>query len=319
MAGALKKSVALAAASLLIGLLTIEAGLRVAGYTPRKFHATARIIDPHWKLLLDCYPSNPRGYFDIDLRAPESRARYERLAPLRYESLRQRTPFAVESRYNSLRFRDREFGPKRRGVRRVMVVGDSFTEGQGVKEPDTYARVLERRLNAAEPGRFEVMNCGRRGDDFPALFDAFDTVSGSLAVAAPLVRGTKLRRESIAARIEDGFLDATTVMEALVARGVPMRSAHEAVGKLVRECEERECRLAELPDDVFAATLGGGELISVAMAGSLERLEEFLVAEYAPDLRSNVRIRETLRAEIVAFCSSRGRTLMVEPAAAPAA
>ena len=82
----------------------------------------------------------------------------------------------MEFRYNSLRFRDEEFGPKRRGVRRVMVLGDSFTEGQGVKESDTYARVLERRLNETAPGRFEVLNCGRRGDDFPALYDAFRAV-----------------------------------------------------------------------------------------------------------------------------------------------
>ena len=45
-----------------------------------------------------------------------------------------------------------------------------------------------------------------------------------------------------------GFLDATTLMEALISRGVPMRSAHEAVGNLVRECEQRKCRLADLPD-----------------------------------------------------------------------
>jgi len=175
-AAALRKNAALAAVSVIVGLVTIEAALRAAGYTPRKFHATARIIDPHWKLLLDCYPTNPRGYFDIDLRAPSSRARYEHLAPLRYESLRHRTPFAVESRYNSLRFRDAEFGAKTPGVRRVMVLGDSFTEGQGVKEPDTYARVLEQRLNAAGPARFEVRNCGRRGADFPLLFQMFDEI-----------------------------------------------------------------------------------------------------------------------------------------------
>ena len=50
-------------------------------------------------------------------------------------------------------------------------------------------------------------------------------------------------------RLDAGFLDATTLMEALIGRGVPMRSAHEAVGNLVRECEQRECRLADLPDD----------------------------------------------------------------------
>ena len=68
-------------------------------------------------------------------------------------------------------------------------------------------------------------------DDKTAIFDAFDTVAGCLGVAAPLVRETKLRRDVIAARLEDGFLDATTLMEGLIARGVPMRSAHEAVGQ----------------------------------------------------------------------------------------
>jgi argininosuccinate lyase len=88
-------------------------------------------------------------------------------------------------------------------------------------------------------------------EDKTAIFDAFDTVSGCVAVAAPLVRQTKLRREVIAARLDAGFLDATTLMESLIARGVPMRSAHEVVGNLVRECEQRKCRLADLPDAMF--------------------------------------------------------------------
>lgn len=85
-------------------------------------------------------------------------------------------------------------------------------------------------------------------EDKQAIFDAFDTVASCLAVAAPLVRQTKLRREAIASRIEDGFLDATTLMEALIAKGTPMRTAHETVGKLVRECELKKCRLADLAD-----------------------------------------------------------------------
>jgi hypothetical protein len=174
-ADSLKKSGTLAAASVVLVLLAVEAGLRLTGYTPRRFRAAARIVDPRWRLLLDCYPSNPRGYFDVDLRAPESRARYQHLAPLRFESLLHHTPFAVESRYNSLRFRDAEFAPKRPGARRVMVLGDSFTEGQGVKEPDTYARVLEALLRSGG-GDWEVRNCGRRGADFPLLFEIFEQV-----------------------------------------------------------------------------------------------------------------------------------------------
>lgn len=84
-------------------------------------------------------------------------------------------------------------------------------------------------------------------EDKTALFDAFDTVEGMLAVAAPLVAQTKLRRDVIASRIEEGFLDATTLMEFFIAKGVPMRSAHEAVGKLVRRCEQGRCRLTDLP------------------------------------------------------------------------
>ena len=65
------------------------------------------------------------------------------------------------------------------------------------------------------------------------------------------------RAEVIAARLEAGYLDATTLMEYCVGQGVPLRAAHEAVGKLVRLCEERRCRLAELPADVYEGVRAG--------------------------------------------------------------
>ncbi len=88
-------------------------------------------------------------------------------------------------------------------------------------------------------------------EDKHALFDAHDTVAASLELAAALVRETRFREETVAARLEDGFLDATTLMEHLIAQGTPMRAAHEAVGKLVRLCEERRCPLADLPAEVY--------------------------------------------------------------------
>lgn len=103
-------------------------------------------------------------------------------------------------------------------------------------------------------------------EDKEAVFEAFDTVNGCLAVAAPLVEQTKLRREVIASRLEDGFLDATTLMESLIARGVPMRSAHEAVGKLVRQAEQQRCRLAELDLAHFEAVApGAGQKIQQSL------------------------------------------------------
>src|SRR5712692_461594 len=63
--------------------------------------------------------------------------------------------------------RERELGPKAPGTIRVVLLGDSFTEGQGVKEPDTTARRLQALLSAGG-GRWEVLNCARRGADFPS-------------------------------------------------------------------------------------------------------------------------------------------------------
>ncbi|MFO0936939.1 MAG: argininosuccinate lyase [Gemmataceae bacterium] len=94
-------------------------------------------------------------------------------------------------------------------------------------------------------------------EDKTAVFDAFDIINGMLAVAAPLVAGSALKRESIAQWIEDGFLDATTLMEAFIKAGVPMRTAHEAVGTLVRSCEKKHCRLADLPAAEFEAFCPG--------------------------------------------------------------
>jgi hypothetical protein len=164
---------ALSAGGVVAALLAVELALRVAGYMPTRFQNTARLVDAHWRMLLDCYPSNPRGYFDIDLRSGPSRERYFHLAPHRFDAAARRAPYAVEFQYNSLRFRDVEPAPRPAGVRRVVVIGDSFTEGQGVKEADAYPRVLERRLSEGG-GRWEVRNCGRRGADFPVLYEAFE-------------------------------------------------------------------------------------------------------------------------------------------------
>src|SRR5262249_10794495 len=64
-------------------------------------------------------------------------------------------------------------------------------------------------------------------------------------------------KESIEARLDEGFLDATTLMEFLVGQGIPLRAAHETVGKLVRLCEERRCRLSDLPPEQYESIRPG--------------------------------------------------------------
>lgn len=169
---------ALVIASVSLVLIVLEAALRVAGFTPGSERAVRRMAGARWTLLLDCYPSNPRGYFDIDLREPENEARYRRLAPHRFDAIARDHRWAVEVRYNALRFREVPPAPRPRGSRRVVVLGDSFAEGQGVEQADTLARVLERLLERRAPGRYEVRNCGRRGLDFPELYGAFEDALG---------------------------------------------------------------------------------------------------------------------------------------------
>ncbi|MBI1903332.1 MAG: argininosuccinate lyase [Planctomycetia bacterium] len=90
-------------------------------------------------------------------------------------------------------------------------------------------------------------------EDKLPLFDASDTVESCLEVAAPVVAGTRLHREAIAARLEGGFLDATTLMEYMIRHGVPQRKAHRLVGALVRKAQQQEGRLADLSLDDFRA------------------------------------------------------------------
>jgi len=90
-------------------------------------------------------------------------------------------------------------------------------------------------------------------EDKEPVFDAFDTVEACLDLAAVVVDGASLRADRIAERLDEGYLDATTLMEWLIQKGVPQRSAHEVIGHLVGLCEQRGLkRLADLPDEEFS-------------------------------------------------------------------
>jgi argininosuccinate lyase len=90
-------------------------------------------------------------------------------------------------------------------------------------------------------------------EDKEPLFDAFDTVESCLELAGVVVEGARFRDSRIAERLDEGFLDATTLMEYLIARDVPQRTAHEVIGRLVGLCERRGLkRLADLPDAELA-------------------------------------------------------------------
>ena len=82
-------------------------------------------------------------------------------------------------------------------------------------------------------------------EDKPPLFDSVDTIDCCLELAVPLVVAAELNRDAMAARLDQGYLDATTLMEHMIKRGIAQRTAHELVGTLVLEhlLEKREVAL----------------------------------------------------------------------------
>ena len=88
-------------------------------------------------------------------------------------------------------------------------------------------------------------------EDKPPLFDSFDTVKASLELASPLVAGAELDRPAIAERLDRGHLDATTLMEHLIGRGIPQRTAHGLVGSLVAKALKQGVPLAGLSPEDF--------------------------------------------------------------------
>ena len=88
-------------------------------------------------------------------------------------------------------------------------------------------------------------------EDKLPLFDSVDTVLSCLQLAAPMIAGMNFKHESIQQRLESGYLDATTFMEFLIAKGIPQRTAHHLVGELVGAAMQQGIPLAELPLEKF--------------------------------------------------------------------
>jgi len=84
-------------------------------------------------------------------------------------------------------------------------------------------------------------------DDKRFAFATVETMQQALAVAAGIVSTAKLNTGRIAASLEQGFLDATSLAEYLAVRGVPFREAHGIVGRLVARAIKKHLTLAELP------------------------------------------------------------------------
>jgi argininosuccinate lyase len=137
-------------------------------------------------------------------------------------------------------------------------IGDAFTTGSSImpqkKNPDVAE--LVRGKTGRVYGSLTTMLTLIKGlpltynrdlqEDKEPVFDTSDTVQLCLQVFAAMLPSIVLNPARIAAAVGDGFMEATDLADYLVTKGVPFRSAHEVIGRIVRDCVENARKLPEL-------------------------------------------------------------------------
>ncbi len=88
-------------------------------------------------------------------------------------------------------------------------------------------------------------------EDKEGVFDATETVYGSLKIASAMVKTLTVNKEAMRAHAERGFTNATDAADYLAKKGLPFREAHEVVGKLVKHCVINRCELGALSLETF--------------------------------------------------------------------
>jgi argininosuccinate lyase len=83
-------------------------------------------------------------------------------------------------------------------------------------------------------------------EDKEPIFDSAATLRDSLEVMGGAIQTLRVNTERMAAAADDAMLLATDLAEALVVAGVPFREAHEAVGRIVGHCVNKEVDLRSL-------------------------------------------------------------------------
>jgi argininosuccinate lyase len=143
-----------------------------------------------------------------------------------------------------------------------LTIGDAYTTGSSMmpqkRNPDMLELIRGRCGNVY--GHLMALLTICKGltvgynrdlqEDKRHVFAAYDTVKDCLDMATRIVKSAKFDETRIAASLDRGFLDATSLAEYLVTRGVAFRSAHQVVGALVHHClEQGITQLSELSVD----------------------------------------------------------------------
>ena len=88
-------------------------------------------------------------------------------------------------------------------------------------------------------------------EDKEAIFDAVDTVKMCLPVFTNMLATMKLRKANMYRAAQGGFTNATDIADYLVKKGIPFRSAHEIIGKMVLYCIDNNKAIDQMSLEEF--------------------------------------------------------------------
>jgi len=111
-------------------------------------------------------------------------------------------------------------------------------------------------------------------EDKAPVFDAVDTTLACIAMLSKVVAGLTVRRQALAQAARSGFLLATELADYLVLKGIPFRTAHEIVGRIVRDRLDRGKDLAGISLEElksFSKFFEKDALDTLSVEGALER------------------------------------------------
>lgn len=83
-------------------------------------------------------------------------------------------------------------------------------------------------------------------EDKEPVFDAIDTVKDTLRAFIEMMAGVEPNRAELRRAAAAGYPTATDLADYLARRGVPFRTAHDIVGRVVRLASERGCDISDL-------------------------------------------------------------------------
>jgi argininosuccinate lyase len=148
---------------------------------------------------------------------------------------------------------------------RFARIGESFTTGSSImpqkQNPDMAELVRGKTgrvygdlvaLLTVMKGLPLAYNRDMQEDKEP-LFDAADTVTGSLSILAGMMATVEFDASRFEGELRADTLLATELADYLVRKGLPFRKAHAVTGALVRECGERSVPLVDLPLHIYRA------------------------------------------------------------------